>query len=242
MYCLCTICGARVLSMFLTWSQVFIASLNELLSKLGMFFLALFGALALFIVGLIIASAAGRIVQKLIKVTRIDDLLVKMGVGEILKHFGLEFTLSSVIGWLAKWFVIIAVLITVADGLGWTQITSFLEEVALYIPNVIIAVVILMIGLIAGQFVHRVILKAAKASRISQTTLGLLAALAKWSIVVFAAMATLIQLGIAQDLLQILFTGFIAMVALAGGLAFGLGGKERAKGLLDKIANEVGQK
>ena len=55
-------------------------------------------------------------------------------------------------------------------------------------------------------------------------------------------MATLIQLGIAQDLLQILFTGFIAMVALAGGLAFGLGGKERAKGLLDKIANEVGQK
>lgn len=195
-------------------------------------------ALLVLIVGWLVASGLGKLVQRAVEFTKVDDAIGQFGLDRNLKDNGIEFSLAKLFGWLAKWFIIVVVLIAVSDILHLSQITDFLETVALYIPNIIIAVVILLVGFVLGNFVHNVVHKTILASKVS-TAAGFVAALAKWAIVVFAFLAALTHLNIARELIQTLFTGFVGMLALAGGLAFGLGGKDAAKETLDKIRKEI---
>ena len=94
-----------------------------------------------------------------------------------------------------------------------------------------------MVGAVFAQFARDFVLAAA--SGMGASAARLLSQVASWSILVFVILAALSQLGIAQDLVRILFTGFIAMLAIAGGLAFGLGGRETAQSLLEQIYNSV---
>jgi hypothetical protein len=153
----------------------------------------------------------------------------------VFDHLGTQFKVSTLIGWVVKWFFIVVTLLAVVNILNIPQVSSFLDQVLLYIPNVVVAIIILALGLIAGNFFYNVVNRAATASHMSAAAVSGLAALAKWAIVIFALMAALVQLGIAAGLIQILFTGFVAMLALAGGLAFGLGGRDKAARWLDKI-------
>ena len=146
---------------------------------------------------------------------------------------------AGLVGWVVKWFFIIVTLIAVADILRWPQLTNFLESVALYLPNVIIAVLILLVGFILGNGLRDLVTKAVRASELPEASAGLLGTVARWAVIVFAIMATLTQLGVAADLVKILFTGLIAMLALAGGLSFGLGGKDHASLWLTKIKKEI---
>ena len=120
-----------------------------------------------------------------------------------------------------------------ADILRLAQISEFLRSVLSYFPNVIVAVVIVTIGVLVGNFVHKLVLGAGRAAKLP--SVPAIATFARWAIVIFAALAALVQLQVAGALIQILFTGIIAMLAIAGGLAFGLGGKEHAKEILDQV-------
>lgn len=203
---------------------------------------AFMSAVIVLVFGLVVASALGLVARRLARMLKLDDILARIGLTQKAAAMGMPFTFSRVVGWLVKWFFIVVVLMAVANILNWTQVTGFLNAVAFYIPNVIIAVVIITIGLVVGQFVHNVVEQAIKVSKAPTSAGKFLAALAKWAIIVFAAMAALIQLGIAARLIEILFTGLVAMLALAGGLAFGLGGKERAGRWLESIEHEISRR
>jgi hypothetical protein len=127
----------------------------------------------------------------------------------------------------------------VADILKWPQITSFFNDVAHYLPKVIIAVLVLLAGFILGGGLQELVVKTVKASTLPAHSAGLIGAIARWSVIIFSIMAALIQLGIATDLIKILFTGLVGMLALAGGLAFGLGGRDHASAWLDKVQKEI---
>jgi hypothetical protein len=129
--------------------------------------------------------------------------------------------------------------IAIADILKWPQLTSFFEAVALYVPNVIIAVLILLVGFILGGGLKDVVVRTVSASQLPKTSARFLGTVAQTAVIVFAVMASLTQLGVAADLVKILFTGLIAMLALAGGLALGLGGREQASKWLDRIREEI---
>lgn len=150
----------------------------------------------------------------------------------------IEVSFSGLIGWVVKWFFIIVTLVAVVDILGINQITSFFEEVLLYLPNVVAAIFILAIGIVLGKFVSDLVAKAVSASNMQANLRAMLAPTAKWAIFTFSLMAALVQLGIAPDLIRILFTGVVGMLALAGGLAFGLGGREEAAKLLRTFNRE----
>ncbi len=197
-------------------------------------------AIIVLLIGWLAASGLGKLVRRAVEFTKIDEAIDKAGLDKSLSDSGIDFNLGKLIGWLAKWFVIVVVLIAVADILKLPQITDFLKTVAFFIPNIIIAVVILLVGFVLGNFTYKVVEKAISASKIS-TASGILAALAKWAIIVFAFLAALTHLNIAKELIQTLFTGMIGMLALAGGLAFGLGGKDEAKEMLTKIKREMQQ-
>lgn len=221
------------------WWDVMQTALLNLWEKFLSFLPEILGAIVVLIVGLIIASLLAKLVVKIIEVAKIDQLVNQTKVREEFKKINVDFSVSKLLGWIVKWFIILATLIAVADILKVPQIAEFLREVALYIPHVVVAVVILTIGVVAGNVVKEVVAKSVLASKLSDASAAPIGAIAKWAIIVFALFTALDQLQVAAALVQVLFTGFVAMLAIAGGLAFGLGGKDRAKDWLDRVDREL---
>jgi hypothetical protein len=213
-------------------------SLLELWNGLLSFLPQFAGAVLVFVVGLVFALVLQRVIEKVIHLLKVDDLAKKFEVPQALEKYGLRLNIGRLLGWIVKWFLIIVAMIVATDILGWDQVTDYLKQIVLYIPNVIIAVIMLFFGSVLANFVHRVVKSAVLAAGL--VSADVLAGLARWAIVVFAFMAALIQLQIAEDLIRTLFTGFVAMLALAGGLAFGLGGKEHAARILDRLKKDIG--
>ncbi|MEA1925730.1 MAG: hypothetical protein U9M90_00590, partial [Patescibacteria group bacterium] len=215
------------------WTDVLISSMQGLWMNIAAFIPELLSALFVLFIGLIIATAFSKVTHRLF--TKVDPFMEKTGVKEELEKIGLKFSLADLAGRVVKWFFIIATLIAVFDILNIPQITEFLGTVVLYIPNVFVAVIILAIGLIVGRLVFSAVRSGLETAKMRRATVDTLAKIAKWAIVIFALMAALTQLGVASDLIKILFTGFVGALSLAGGLAFGLGGKDKAAQWLTKI-------
>ena len=193
----------------------------------------LLGAAVVFIAGLFVADALGRFVAKLSNKVYLDQAVSTTGLKGVLERVGFKMEVSKALGLLVTWFLYAVALIAAADILGLSQISEFLQSVVLYIPNVIIAIVILVVGIVVGNFIHTLVKETSSAAKLASA--DTLANVAKYAILIFTFMAALIQLGVATSLIQILFTGLVFMISLAGGVAFGLGGKDRAKEVLDKL-------
>jgi hypothetical protein len=220
-----------------TWGEAISGSLIDLWMRFVGFLPSLIGALLVFLLGLIVAVALGKAAEKVISVLRIDQVLDKMRVGEKFKQAGLEIHVARFFGALVKWFLILVFLMAATDILGLDQVTSFLNSIILYIPNVVVATVILSLAFLLGNFVYSVVRGSTKAAGI--VSASLLANISKWAIVIFGLLAALIQLGIAVSLVNTIFIGFVAALAISSGLAFGLGGKEEAALILRKLREEI---
>lgn len=209
----------------------------DLWGSLLTFFPRLIGALIVFLVGLVVAMLLKGIVVRICDFLKIDTLAEKLDVKQAFQRVGLKLNVGAILGWVVKWFFVVVFLVAATDILGWDEVTSFLTEVVLYLPNVIIAVIILLVGILVGNFTRNAIKTAVEAAQLESAQF--LAGIARWAILIFSFMAALVQLQIAQDLIRILFTGLVAMLAIAGGLAFGLGGKEHASRLLTHLKREI---
>ncbi len=191
------------------------------------------------VIGLFLAVFLGRLTARLINLTKLDLLLNKFVNLDKFRERGVEVKISSIFGWIIKWFFIIVTFIAVADILGLYQLTNFFRMVALYVPNVIIAVLILLAGFILGGWLKNLVVKSVEVSSLPKTLAGQLGTISKAAVIIFAIMASLNQLGIASELVRILFTGFVAMITLAGGLSIGLGAKDHVREWLDKVRKEL---
>ena len=222
------------------WNEIIIMSFQNVWLQVADFLPKLVAAIVIFVVGLIVAIAIGKLIRLIVKNLQIDTLLEKIGVTAFFQKGEIQFSFSALMGWLVKWFLIVVFLIAAAESLGLSQITEFLNAVVAYFPNVIVAVVILTIGIVLGDFIQDWFKKFLEANKIA--TAHFLAGIAKWVIVIFSVLAALNQLKIATSLINTLFTGFVAMVTIAGGLAFGLGGKDWAEKLISQIRKDIGDK
>jgi small-conductance mechanosensitive channel len=221
-----------------TWSDVLLSSFQQIWNGIAGFLPLLIVALIVFILGWIISVALGKIVSQIVKSFQIDRVLQKIGVEESLERANFKLDSGAFIGGLVKWFFIIVFLVAAIDIVGLHQVNAFLSDVVLtYLPNVIVAVLILVAGALIADVMQRVVVGSAKAADISSA--GFLGGITRWAIWIFAILAALYQLGIAGAFVQTLFTGFIAMLAIAGGLAFGLGGKDAASRYIEKLRQDI---
>lgn len=195
------------------------------------------GAVLVFLIGVIVAAVLQTVVVKVVQLLRVDELVGKLELKASLEKAGIRLHVGKLLGWIVKWFFIIVALVAATDILGWNQVTNYLQEVVLYIPNVIVAVIILLAGILLATFVRNVVKTAVDAAELASA--DFLSGIAKWAILLFSFMAALVQLQIAPGLINTLFTGLVAMLSLAGGLAFGLGGKEHASRVLDKLRRDL---
>jgi hypothetical protein len=194
-------------------------------------------AVVILIVGWIVATSLAKLVHSLLISAKIDEVGDRLGLQQASSRTGMKLTISGAIAWLIKWFALIIIFLAAADILGLDQISDFLNQVLLYIPNVVAAAAILLVGSLTARFLSRLVRHSVAAAGLASAEL--LGAVTSWSVMIFAILATLDQLKVAQAFVQTLFTGIIVMIAIAGGLAFGLGGKEHAARALDKIERDI---
>ena len=197
-------------------------------------------AIIIFAVGWILAVLLEKLIESLFKALKVDAALKSAGLEDLVKRSGYNLNSGLFIGALVKWFVIIVALMTAFDVLNLTQVNDFLAQVAGYIPQVIIAVIILMVAAIVASAMQKLVVASARAASIRSA--GLLGRVAKWSIWIFAIIVALDKLVIIPGLIQVVITPLLAGLALAFGLAFGLGGKEVAQRILEKTATHVFEK
>lgn len=220
-----------------TWGQAITMSLTGLWQRFIDFLPALIGAILVIVAGWIISAAVGRLAEKFMRTIRADKAAEKIGFTGRIIGGGSELSLSAIFGGIVKWFLILVFVMAAADILNLYQVTGFLDSILLYIPNVIVAVVILAVVFLLGNFVYGIVKGSTRAAGVMSATL--LATVSKWAIIIFGFFAALIQLGVASSLVSTIFVGIVAMLALAGGLAFGLGGKEEAAMILKKLREEI---
>ena len=221
-----------------TWTQVLTQSFQDLWLGVINFAPNLFVAFVIFVIGWVVGAVLGRVVAQIIKSLKVDNALRTAGLDEVLSRAGFELDSGRFLGGLVKWFLIIVFLVAALDVLGLTQVNVFLQEVVLlYLPQVIVAVLILLVAAVIAEVMQNIVIGGAKAAHMSSA--HFLGSVTKWAIWIFAVLAALNQIGVATAFVQTLFTGIVVAVSLAAGLAFGLGGQEAAGRYLEKVRNEI---
>lgn len=213
--------------------QALLASINNAIIAVVGFLPKFVAGLIILLLGIIIASLIKQIVVGILGALKIESIFRKYGVPEAKE----EFAWTSIIAEIVRWFVIIVFLIPTADVWGLPKVVTILNEFLLYLPNVFVAAIIAIVGFVFARLSHDVVLTLAKG--LSKDSANVIASVTRWAINTFVILAILTQLGVASDLIRILFTGFVAMVAIAGGIAFGLGGQIRAKDIIDAIRKKL---
>ncbi len=196
-------------------------------------------ALILFFVGWIIAVVAQKVVVQIFKALKVDDLLEKLGAGDAFSHAGLKVDTGKWVGFLVKWFFIFVALLAASDVLQLQAVTAFFKDVVLYIPDIVVAAIILIVGIWFAGFLQKLVMASISASKIKMASF--VGIVIKWAVIVFAFFTALEHVRIASTILQMLIMGFIAMLAIAGGLAFGLGGRDAAARFIGKIKDEISE-
>lgn len=224
-----------------TWGGAFNESLMNLWSGFISFVPSLLGAIILFIIGWVVGSVIGKAIAQLFSSLKVDKLFESAGASELMNRAGLKLNVGGFIGAVVKWFIVVVFLMASLEIMGLTQVNDFLREAVLfYLPKVIIASLVLVIAMVIASTMQKVVEASAKAANLRGA--GMIGSITRYAIWIFAFIIALSELGIATAFMQILFTGFVAALAIALGLSFGLGGKEAAARAVDKLSSNMSVK
>src|SRR5258707_10709489 len=210
--------------------EAFSTLLGEVLNFLPL----LIVATLLLIIGYFIAKAVRELMTRALRALHFDDVANRAGITRALRLAGTQLDAAGVLADIEFWWILLVFIELAMNTLGLVQISAFLNAVLGYIPNVIAAVLIVVIGGLLARVIADVIRGAAAEAGLS--TASLLAEVARWAIIIFAVLAALTQPNVAPNMIFIFFAALMAMLALAGGLAFGLGGVDAARGLISGLS------
>lgn len=215
------------------WSDLIVGSLQNLWIGFAGFIPNLLGALIVLIVGIVVAAGLGALIEKIFASLKLDSFLARIGLAPHFERAGLALKGSRFLGRLVYWFLVIAFLLAASDILHLEALSGFLQSVLFYIPNIIVAVLITFAAAVLGNFLRRTVTASIMSTRLGSA--HFLGTLTYWAVLIFGLLAALSQLGVVPSIINAIITGLIAMFALAGGLAFGLGGRDYAQHLLAKF-------
>ena len=219
------------------WTNLVAGSFQNLWYGVAQFIPNLLGAIIVFVIGLVVAAGLGTLVEKIFDGLKLDTLLHKLGLGPYFERAGLRLRGSRFLGQLVNWFIVIVFLLTSSEILGLYALSSFLHDVLNYVPNIIVAVLIMLAAVVLANFLRRIVVASVMGARLHAARF--LGSLSWWSVIIFGFLTSLVQLNIATSIINSLVTGLIAMLALAGGLAFGLGGRDYAAYLVGKLRDHT---
>ena len=209
------------------------AVLTQFWRKLAIFLPDFFVGFLVLLIGLIAASILKKLIISLFNFFKLDFIVAK---SKLLQKEEIKIW-EQIVAEIIRWTVVILFLIPTLEIWGLSRATQVLNQFLFYIPNVIIAVIVLFVGIVVANLVADLVRHSI--ASVNSKSASTVSFIAKSTVLFFTFLIVLNQLGVAQDLIRILFTGIIAMLSIAGGLAFGLGGKDLAKELLEELKKSL---
>ena len=214
------------------WGDAFMVSIADAMALFLAAIPRIIGFLVVIIIGWFIATAIAKAVAVVLRKVDFNGLAKRSGFSDFVHNMGVQTDSSGFIADVTKWFIRLIVLVVAFDVLGLPAVSEVLEELLLWLPNLIVALVVLVLGGLAAKAVAGLVRGAtAEAGFSNPDTLATVAKAAIWG---FAIIVAVNQLGIATTLVNTLFIGLIFALSLAVGLAFGLGGRETAAEVVEK--------
>ena len=219
------------------WTQAVVDSWQIIWDRFINFLPSLIGAAIILIIGWIIGMVVAIIIDRIFRVIGLQTLFEKAKVEDILKKGNIDKDATALLSSVAKWIVYLVAFMAAANTLKLPDVARFFDNILGYVPQVAAAGAILLIGLVLAYFLANVIKGTLLAAGFHMAET--ISVVARYAIIIFTILAVLSQLGIAETLIRTMFIGLVAFLAIAGGLAFGLGGKDTAQDFLEKLRKEI---
>lgn len=222
---------------FQVWTEVTLEALTDLWRGVIVFVPSLVGAVVFLLIGWIIAVWVGKIVVKVLEAIRFNQVLDRVGWKDAFAKAELKFDLINFIGEVIKWVLILVFLSIAAKIAGLDAVGDFLNRVVGYLPNIVVAIFMIVITIVVADLLERVVRASVRHAQVGYVNLA--GSVVRWGVWVFGVLAVLDQLQIAPVFLQTLMTGVVAIFVVAFGLAFGLGGKDVAAKILQDMRDKL---
>ena len=208
------------------WGDAVMLSVTQALSNFLGFLPALIGALIVLVLGWILSGILAGLIEKGLRAVGFEKASQSAGIAGFIQKSGSGWTASKVVAEIVKWFIRLVAIQAAASILGMGQISAIVNSILLFLPNVVVALAIIVLGAFIAKFVSGIV--RATVSEMGFGNPDLIAAIARYTIITFAVIAAVDQIGIAATVVNTLLIGTVAALALAFGLAFGLGGQQAA--------------
>lgn len=190
----------------------------------------LIAALVVLLFGVIVAYVLKALIVRVLRMVKLGNMFKKTHLSEV---FPGTFDVVDLLGDLVKWFFIIVFLLQALTVARLLQVEGLVQGLLNYVPSVVAAAVLVFVGSVVADLTSRIVVNAARA--MGAGTARLLGDITRYSVLTLVVFTALAQLGVNTTFLNDLFIAIVAMLALAGGLAFGLGGKDLAHDVLEHL-------
>ncbi|MDD4875441.1 MAG: hypothetical protein PHI77_03580 [Candidatus Pacebacteria bacterium] len=219
------------------WYTITSKALSELWEGFILFIPNFLVALIIFIIGWLVSLGVGKLVAEILARVGFNKLFDREEWREAMRKAEVTVNAANFVGAIVKWILVIVSLSIAVTILGFSEFNAFLNRVMFWLPNLIVATAIFVVGVVVADMIEKIIKVWVEKMGINYS--GFIGGIAKWAIYIFSGMAILVQLGIAETLINTLLTGFVATLSLAFGLAFGLGGKEAAARVIQQAKDKL---
>lgn len=218
------------------WQTVLLEPAKTVLSQIGQFLINVLMVVVILIIGWIIAKIIKALVTNVLRTIKLDDLADRIELDNMLAKGGISYSLSELIGVICYWLALLVTFVVAINAIGLTVAADLLNRIVIYIPNIIAAIFILILGMFVATLLSNIVRTAANNAGLSQAKL--LSKIVEVVVIIFAIAITLEQLGIGAKIIELFISIVLASIGLGAALAFGLGCKEiAARFISDTIDN-----
>lgn len=208
------------------WQGVLLEPAKVVLSQIGQFLISVLLVVIILIIGWLISKLIRTLVTRVLKALKLDDLSERIDLDNLLAKGGIQYSLSELIGMICYWLAILITFVVAINAIGLTVAADLLNKVVLYIPNVIAAIFILILGMFIASLLKNIVNTGAINAGISQA--NPLSRIVEIIVIIFAIAIALQQLNIRATVIELAISIVLASIGLAVAIAFGLGCKDIA--------------
>ncbi len=214
------------------WGDAIVEAFRDMMMRMALFFPKLLALVSFIVVGILVGLAMKAVLQHLLRAAHIDVLSERWGLQASLARAGVTQPFSQIVGRLAFWTVFVVFIFMGVDALGLPTTADLMGQLVGYLPSVIAAALLILVGVLLGNFLAEATLIATVNAQIQEARF--IAGLVRWGIFLFTAAMVLTQLGIAKEIVVAAFSIVFGGVILALAIAVGLGGRNIARDALER--------
>lgn len=207
-----------------SWQAILMEPAKLILSQIGQFLVNVLLVVFILIIGWVVSNLIKTLVSKVLKIIRIDELSTRIELDNLLAKGGIKYSLSELLGAICYWLTLLITFVVAINSIGLTVAADLLNRIILYVPNIIAAIFILILGMFVAKLLSNIVKTAANNAGISQT--NLLSKFVEMVTTTFAIIIALEQLNIGYKTIELVISILLASMGLGLALAFGLGCKD----------------